>query len=66
MRELFLFLRIAQEKTEKTRLGEYTYHRLNKWNPLSYVYLIFAIPVAVFQEGWPDTKWKLRKIFEWQ
>lgn len=67
MRKIFKFLFIILEKTEKNKLGYlYTYSKLNKYNPLTWIFIFIAIPVSIWQDGFLEMKSSLKNIFKWQ
>lgn len=57
---------VVLERKKKRPLGNYyTYTKLNPYNPLTYIYLIIAIPIAIWQSGYNDMRESLKDTFKW-
>jgi hypothetical protein len=60
-------VRVVITKKERDKLGiSQSYQRMNKYNPLTWLVLSVFIPIAVFQEGYANTKKDLGQIFKWK
>ena len=76
IRKILKYLHIIQTVSNKDReklglnklgRGFINAHRANPWNPLSYVFLLLAIPIAIIMFGvvgvWAQIDFK--NIFKW-
>lgn len=67
MKKTLTLLWIILEKKEKKPLGNYyTYRKLNKYNPLTWVFIVIAIPISIWQGGYKEMKYNLTDIFKWK
>lgn len=41
-------------------------HKMNKYNPLTWLLLVVFIPIAIFQEGYNEAVRNLDTIFDWR
>ena len=66
METILIVFRILEYREQTDPLG-YTYvqYRVNKHNPLSYLWIGIMIPISIAVFGWIDTKKSIRKLFKW-
>jgi len=66
MKKLFLTLGMVIQKKEKKPLGDtYTYTKMNKYNPLTWIFIIIAVPIAIWQDGYKSMRHSAKHLFEW-
>jgi len=67
MKKIFTVLWIVLERKEKKHLNNYyTYRKMNPYNPLTWVFIVVAIPISIWQGGYDEMRESLKDVFKWK
>jgi hypothetical protein len=66
MKKILLLLKIIITNKKYNPFGSIKYFaRLNPYNPLSYIFMLLYLPVALYQIGFKDTFLGIPNAFDW-
>lgn len=67
MGKILTRLWIVLERREREPLGGYyIYRKMNPYNPLTWVFILVAVPISIFQGGYNRTQESLKDVFKWK